>query len=503
VFLALVALLFLAAGPGAGGLCAEDGRPGGGRAGGGRGRGGPPGGGREDGRGGPPGVFTTDVPAHDLDVVLGRPTRDAVVLSVRSTAAAEGCVAWGPRQRGAARRTAVEALPAGTCVTFRLEGLEPDTAYTAIVLHRATPGDVLAPGESVSFHTQRAPGQPFTFTVQADSHLDQGTDPALYVRTLGNVAADVPDFHVDLGDTFMTDKYRDDFHAALPQYDAQRWYFGLARVPVFLVLGNHDGEAGWRDRGQADDMPHWANAQRKLRFPNPEPDGFYTGNDVADPLNGRLQDWYAWTWGDALFVVLDPYWSTRDRRGRDADGWTWTLGESQYRWLARTLETTRARWRFVFIHHLVGGQGPDARGGAEAARLYEWGGSSPDGTNAFAAQRPGWPAPIHDLLARAGPTVVFHGHDHFYARQERDGVVYQLVPQPGHAEGDAAKMAAEYGYAAGDFLSSPGHVRVRVGVDAATVEYVCSAAGEAQANGAVVRAYEVRGAARPRGANGR
>ena len=41
-----------------------------------------------------------------------------------------------------------------------------------------------------------------------------------------------------------------------------------------------------------------------------------------------------------------------------------TLGEGQYRWLQRTLEASRARHKFVFIHHLVGGVNPDGRGGA-------------------------------------------------------------------------------------------------------------------------------------------
>jgi hypothetical protein len=443
-------------------------------------------------RGGPPWVFRTEVPAHDLDVVLGRPTRDSVVVSLRSLADAEGCVEWRRADATERRRTPVVALPAKTPVEVRLQGLPPDAAFEARVLTRRAPSADLVAGEVLSFHTQRRAGASFAFTVQADSHLDNATDPALYERTLRNVAESRPDFHVDLGDTFMTDKYREDFRAALAQYEAQHWYFGLVRAPTFLVLGNHDGEVGWRDQGRADDMPHWSNAQRKRLFVNPEPDGFYSGPGSKDPSSGPLQDAYAWTWGDALFVVLDPFWSTRARKGRDADGWAWTLGDAQYRWLARTLAANRAAYRFVFIHHLVGGSGAEARGGAEVARLFEWGGRSADGTDAFAAMRPGWAAPVHDLLVRAGPTVVFHGHDHFYARQELDGVVYQLVPQPGHPGGEVARMAAEYGYLSGDFLPSPGHVRVRVEPQAATIEYVRSSLRVPAENGAVLRAHAVK-----------
>ena len=72
------------------------------------------------------------------------------------------------------------------------------------------------------------------FTIQADSHLDQGMRPALYERTLANALADQPDFHIDLGDTFMTDKYPN-FKDALPQYFAQRYYFGRIAHSAPLV----------------------------------------------------------------------------------------------------------------------------------------------------------------------------------------------------------------------------------------------------------------------------
>lgn len=64
----------------------------------------------------------------------------------------------------------------------------------------------------------------------------------------------------------------------------------------------------------------------------------------------------------------------------------------------------------------------------------------------FAQNRPHWPAPIHDLLVRTGGSIVFHGHDHLYVQRERDGIIYQLVPQPGHARFDNTRSAAEYGY---------------------------------------------------------
>jgi hypothetical protein len=185
-----------------------------------------------------------------------------------------------------------------------------------------------------------------------------------------------------------------------------------------------------------------------------------------------LEDYYAWTWGDALFVVLDPFWFTQKQRNGE-DNWKRTLGDAQYQWLQRTLETSRAKFKFIFIHHLVGGADAQNRGGAEATPFYEWGGKNADGSAGFKANRPGWPAPIHQLLVQNKVSAVFHGHDHFYAKQDLDGIVYQLVPQPGYpGNGRAPRSAAEYGYVNGTILGSSGHLRVSVSAQQAKVDYV-------------------------------
>ena len=209
------------------------------------------------------------------------------------------------------------------------------------------------------------------------------------------------------------------------------------------------------------------------------------------PGLGYLQNYYAWRWGDAQFIVLDPYWSTTSR-GRSVDeGWRWTLGKTQYDWLRNTLESSEAVFKFVFIHNLVGGNDEAARGGAEAAKFFEWGGYDFNGAYTFDDHRPGFEKPIHHLLADNGVSVVFHGHDHFFARQEVDGVVYQLVPQPGHASkqrprgqsdgrrgggsaGNARRMAADYGYDSGDILSGSGCLRIAVSPDESTVDFLLS-----------------------------
>jgi hypothetical protein len=419
-----------------------------------------------------------DVPAHPFDLLLGRPTSNSVTLSVLCYADAEGCVAYGTQRGGLIARTPSRSFKQGQPVEILLSALQPNTRYFyQLRLARTN-------GPECTFHTARPPGSDFTFTVTADSHLDENTDPLVYERTLANALADAPDFHIDLGDTFMTEKHASR-EAATRQYLAQRYYFSqlCASAPLFLVLGNHDGEAP-RGRGpEAEGLAVWSNLMRKRYFPNPVPDGFYAGDGTQHPEAGLLQDYYAWEWGDALFVVLDPFWFTQKQRGR-RDNWSPTLGTEQYQWLIGTLAGSKARLKFVFIHHLVGGTDDQGRGGAEAAPFYEWGGRNADETDGFRQNRPGWAAPIHQLLLQHKVSAVFHGHDHFYAKQDLDGIVYQEVPQPGYAgNGGPPRSAAECGYVSGTILGSPGHLRVAVSPRRVKVDYLVASPGQVGAAG--------------------
>ena len=398
-----------------------------------------------------------DVPAHPFDIILGRPTSDSTTVSVLAYQDTEGCVAYGTQRFKYTQQTPRRLFKKDEPAEIRLCSLQPDTQYFCEFRGLGTNS------AEAAFHTHRPPGRPFTFTVTADSHLDSNT----------NAHADAPDFHLDLGDTFMTEKH-ESREAAFKQYLAQRFYFGqLCRsAPLFLVLGNHDGEAP-RGRGdETDSLAVWSCLTRKKFFPNPEPDSFFSGNAAKHPEAGLLQDYYAWEWGDAQFIVLDPFWYTQQQRGQK-DNWKRTLGSGQYQWLTRTLEGSKAKFKFVFIHHLVGGFDNQCRGGAEAAPFFEWGGNNPDGTEGFKEHRPDWPLPIHQLLVRNRVSIVFHGHDHLFAKQELDGIVYQECPQPGDPAG-GTRHAAEYGYTSGVLLGSSGHLRVAVAPQQTTVAYVRS-----------------------------
>ena len=428
---------------------------------------------RVEGRGdGPPAIFHSEIPAYEGNVMLARPTDHSITANIMLNQAARARIVYGAEGKSEQQTDMLDLKP-GEPQEIVLDNLPADAACRYRLVDTDT-GKALSPDRcSGTFHTRRAAGSTFTFTIQADSHLDGNSSPELYALTLSNVVACKPDFHIDLGDTFMTGKIATR-EGAIRQYLAQRYYLGLIghTAPVFLTIGNHDGEEAFRSGAdEADGLAVWSCQQRKRYFSNPVPDRFYTGNTGTNLHAGQLQDYYAWEWGDALFVVLDPYWYSRGNKGGSAP-WNMTLGKTQYDWLARTLRASKARYKFIFVHQLVGGLDKNGRGGIEAAPLFEWGGHEKDGKDTFAANRPGWEKPIHTLLVQSGVSAVFHGHDHFFAHQELDGIVYQLVPQPGHPGEGGIRDAANYGYLAGDMGPGSGHLRVTVSNARVTVECV-------------------------------
>ena len=430
--------------------------------------------------------FNVAVPAHAYDLMLARPEQNSVTLSALAYQGREGFVTYGMQSGAATNQTPRRQFKAGVPVEIVLTPLQPDSKYFYQFHSRLTRADRFAISPEYSFQTARSPGRAFTFTLTADVHLDEHTSANVYEQSLANIRAEQPDFHIDLGNLFMTDKHATRDEAAR-QYLAQRFYLGQigSSAPLFLALGVHDGESSRYDDGSPDSLAAWSNQLRKRYFPNPVPDSFYTGNDTPKPPGGRLENYYAWEWGDALFVVLDPYRYSLRQRGGGGDGWAWSLGRAQYDWLAKTLAASRAKFKFVFLHNLLCGD-QASRGGVEIAGFNEWGGRNLDGTDGFAQHRPGWPLPIHTLLVRNRVTAVLKAHDNFYARQELDGILYLMVPQPSFAGNDRIRDLQAYGYKHGVFLGNSGHVKVQVSPEKTIVEYVKSSLPRAIADRCVI-----------------
>jgi hypothetical protein len=443
------------------------------------------------------GDWLADVEVFDGTVILGKPTESSVTASVLSDEELDICLQYGTTSGVYTDRTEAYTIQPGIPLELVVQGLQPNTQYYYRINYRHAGEGQFSSGREYRFHTQRRPGSTFFFTIQADPHLgDDNTNSALYELTLRNALDDAPDFHVDLGDTFMTEKYTSgSYEEALKMALNHRPYFDvIARsAHLFLVNGNHEAELGWNLDGTADNMAVNATLARRYCYPAPAPGGFYSGGSTPEPHIGIRDGYYAWTWGDALFIILDPFWYTTAKPNKSGDCWDWTLGFEQYSWLKDTLEQSGATFKFVFIHNLFGSTA--GRGGIETAGYYEWGGLNADNSWGFDVRRTGWAMPIHSLLAENNVSIVFHGHDHFFVKQELDGIVYQLVPQPSHPNFKRANQAEAYGYLSGEVLPNSGHLHVTVCPSEVIVDYVRAYLPEAEnserINGQISHTYRI------------
>jgi hypothetical protein len=448
---------------------------------------------------------------------LGRPTASSITLKAIAAAGVEAYVQYGTTSGSYPSSTSPATFSDGF-VEILVGSLAPDTHYVYQLLSRpAGSTGAFVAGSEHSFHTQRARGQTFTFAIQADSHQGYPAfyDDTLYRTTMQNILGEQNDFLLDLGDSFSLDDATETADTVGQKYVAQLAVFDLAAhsTPVFLVLGNHEREEGWNLGELGSDVAATlpvlnANA-RKQYFLNPIPDSFYSGDSDTSGNSGFVSgdhlrgDYYAFEWGDALFVAIEPYWYTMKKPYAGSQGgdlstgplgtrWDWTLGQQQYQWLQQTLANSSATYKFVFAHHVAGGIDDYGRGGALAAKYCEWGGYDTDGkTYTFDKNRPGWATPIHQLLAQNHVTAFFHAHDHVYAKETLDGVVYQLMPMAANPNYDKGFSTNPTDYAGTTLIANSGHLRVTVSPASAKVDYVRSFLSGAGTNGTIAATYSM------------
>ncbi len=324
----------------------------------------------------------------------------------------------------------------------------------------------------------------FSFGIQGDSHPERAGkmfNSELYKTTLQNVVKANPAFYFLLGDDFSIEKLIENKTYTQTTVDEvylnQKKYLDALSMPIYLVNGNHEQEAKYLLDGTNNNPAVLARIARAKYFDSP---GAETG-------------YYSFTYGNALFVAIDFYWhsdsavdntagvdKSADKKNRNM--WDITLGDEQYKWLKETLENSQAKYKFVFTHHVLG----TGRGGIEQAKLYEWGGYNSKGVWEFDKMRPGWELPIHQLMAKNGVTIFFQGHDHLFAKQELDGVIYQEVPNPADNTYTAFNQEA---YKSGDILPNSGFLNVAVSDDQVKVDYIAS--GQSK-NGQSIFSYIVK-----------
>lgn len=417
-------------------------------------------------------LFTTSgfLFSQTFTEILGRPTNNSVTMSILFNQQVQVYWEYGISTGNYSMNTATYTTPLDSALEIDFTNLNANTNYFYRTRYRTVgSSSAFLSGQEHSFHTPRPAGSSFSFAIEADPHLDTNSKPDAYTLTLQNILSATPDFLIDLGDIFMSEKLPVKTQIEITnRHLLYRPYFNEVchSVPLYLVIGNHEGELGWKIDGTANSLPVMASNTRKLFYPNPFPNTFYTGDTTYQQFIGLRENYYSFEWGNALIVVLDPFWYTLVK-----GDWGWTLGTTQYNWLKNVLATTQAKFKFVFCHNLVGGKSSDARGGAEYADFFEMGGQNSDSTWGFPGNRPGWTKPIHQLMVENNVTIFFHGHDHFFGKQDKDGMVYQEVPQPSNKNINNLS-AAQYGYVNGILLPGRGYVLVNITDSTAKVDYV-------------------------------
>lgn len=438
--------------------------------------------------------------ASNLTMILGQPTDRSVTVNTRSETALELYFEYGVKsavytaQTKSASNTADPYALGYFVLQSVINGLQPDTLYYYRMQYRAAgSASAFTPTPEYSFHTQRRPGSTFVFCMQGDSHPERANNmfnADLYIQTLSAVAKEHPDFYITSGDDFSVDSLKTPYSqsSVTGRYTLQLPYFDLfARsTPLFIGTGNHEETSLSNynlppDNANSNQVPIWAQNARNLYYSVPGPNDaitgtFYTGNPTNISGIGLLRDYYAWQWGDALFVVIDPYWNSpaqvdtglggqSSTTPKTPDKWNITYGDAQYQWLKQTLEQSSAKWKFVFAHHVMG----TGRGGIEIANQYEWGGNNTDGAWGLTAKRPTWTASLHQLFVANHVTAFFQGHDHIFAHQVLDGVTYQSVANPADNTYTAFNADA---YTSGDIFPNAGYLKVTVSPASVKVEYV-------------------------------
>ena len=431
------------------------------------------------------------------NVILGRPTSTSIAVSFLPSESLSFYIEYGTSRTSFLKKTPVTKASSDTPSVIDISGLKASTKHYYRIRTKRDSETKFATGKTNSFSTAKVTGSTFSFSVQGDTHPERAGkmfNADLYSVTMANVLAQQPDFHILLGDDFSIDpligKGQANQSSVENIYRTHRNWLSIAgaNVPIYLVNGNHEQAAGYLLDGTNTNPAVLAGNARLKYYPLPAPDRFYTGDSTEIPNVGLARDYYAWTWGDALFISLDPYWhsklpvdnvagvsaDTTDKGGKGGGSgktsnlWDIGIGDEQYAWLKKTLETSKAKYKFVFSHHVLG----TGRGAVEVSTNYEWGGNDPKKVSTFAKERPNWELPIHDLMVKNSVSIFFQGHDHIFVTQERDGLIYQSMPNPAD---DTFTMFNDTAYLSGTKAPNSGHVKVSITPTEAKVEYFLAA----------------------------
>jgi hypothetical protein len=314
---------------------------------------------------------------------------------------------------------------------MKLSGLVPSTKYYYRTLLRFEGDPWSLPGDIHSFQTRRSIGETFRFAIWADPHLKTQANHWLEWDVLtGRVANEPVDFIMDMGDTWYScDGHGTPWTKGLPGLystvmrpvrNGYSGYRGISDVcadrAYYLARGNHEGISNY------DKQPTRKILRTLLKLFVPNPDGttYPQGGSMDTDYN---QGYFAFEWGDALFVVMDVI-KYKDNKKVEHSPARFHIGEAQLLWLTSVLQSSTQRWKFIFMHHLFGGGNRYGRGGADFAFDYEQ-------------------SQIQTLAEQYGAHI-FHAHDHVLAKEWANGVLYYCCGLAWGAQFDYKKYAPLY-----------------------------------------------------------
>lgn len=294
---------------------------------------------------------------------------------------------------------------------------------------------------------------------------------------LEDIFLDPPDFTILGGDgVFLSSSDSTDT-------DRTRWikYMNMLN-PIFtsggayFMLGNHEREIGFlQDASSATTTGNQRDCTvlRKKFFINPTNttyseggendtnyldnagsdwvpaldgtfDATYRTNQIGDGTDGNappLENYYAFTWGDCLWIVLDPFRYTKPGGSNTiTDEAHWILGETQWAWLEGVLAASTARHKVICIHQQLGGVrqslGPAGwYGRGSGAQISNSRLSSVAFTSHEVATGTGAGSPgiidelrLHSLCRQYSVNAVVKGHDHQFIHVRKNTVNYVSAP---------------------------------------------------------------------------
>ena len=386
-------------------------------------------------------VFAAQIPSFRFAKAL---SETSIQFAISSGVSGQAYIEYGTKSGFYTSKTPVFIVKNSGTIAAVVSGLKIETKYF-FRLRFSTNKRTYSSTSSVQVTTPGA-SEETLFAIQADPHMDENSSADVYNKTLDLIATSGASFLIDLGDIFMVDKLEDKSEANIrARYELMKGFYArLKGLPLKIVLGNHDGELGYSSFN--------TKKYRQEYFP-----------EQTAPVS-----YFSIVESNVLHIALDPF--TYTTSSPKSDGWQWTLGKVQYDWLVKTLQESKEKYKFVYLHHLLVGDA-QSRGGTHIASYNEWGGKNQDGTYGFDQMRPGWGKPIHQILKENGVAIVFKGHDHLYVKEELDGLIYQTLPQPSHP-GEATNSAIPYGYAGGKIVGGSGYLRVKTNAKGIRVDFV-------------------------------